>query len=259
MREKNGTQRASCSRRGSTPRKKSQKKKKAGQAHQARIAANDTFGAIAEEHIANLEKSGKAPATIAKHRWFLEDLAGALWKRPIAQITPAEILAIIKRVEANGRRETARKLRSTIGRECSGWPWRHSGRRPIPPTPCRGAIGSGRDPASRDHRREGTWSALGLDRRVHGLADSSSVPPLSRSHDGTARRSAPHAAFGGEFHQGRLVDTSRTDEDAAQPWMSRFPNKLLAVLRGIWDASDKDGYVFPSIRSSLKALSENAA
>jgi hypothetical protein len=35
--------------------------------------------------------------------------------RPVTEITPAEILAILKQVEKSGRRETARKLRAEIG------------------------------------------------------------------------------------------------------------------------------------------------
>ncbi len=82
----------------------------------AATAANNTFGVIAEEHLDNLKKAGKAYATIIKARWFLQDLSASLTKRPIAEITPAEILVILKRIETSGRRETAKKLRSTIGR-----------------------------------------------------------------------------------------------------------------------------------------------
>ena len=48
--------------------------------------------------------------------WLLCDLASPLSKRPIAEITPAEILIIIKKMEKLGQRETARRLRATIGR-----------------------------------------------------------------------------------------------------------------------------------------------
>src|SRR6202790_3186828 len=82
----------------------------------AATAANNTFGAIAEEHLDNLKAAGKAEATITKHRWFLQDLAASLTKRPIAEITPAEILVILKKLETSGRWETAKKLRSTIDR-----------------------------------------------------------------------------------------------------------------------------------------------
>ena len=50
-----------------------------------------------------------------KNRWMLHSLAAPLSKRPIAEITAAEILVIPKKVELSGRRETARKLRGTIG------------------------------------------------------------------------------------------------------------------------------------------------
>ena len=51
-----------------------------------------------------------------KVRWLLLDLASPLSKRPIAEITPAEILLILKRCEKSGRRETARRLRGVIGK-----------------------------------------------------------------------------------------------------------------------------------------------
>ena len=57
----------------------------------AATAANNTYGAIAEEHLAALEENGAAEATLNKVRWLLLDLASPLTKRPIAEITPAEI------------------------------------------------------------------------------------------------------------------------------------------------------------------------
>jgi hypothetical protein len=84
----------------------------------AATAANNTYGAIAEEHLTALKENGAAEATITKVRWLLLDLASPLIKRPIAEITPAEILLILKRLEKSGRRETARRLRGAIGKVC---------------------------------------------------------------------------------------------------------------------------------------------
>jgi integrase len=81
----------------------------------AQFASANTFGAIAQEHIANLEANGSAEATIAKNRWLLEVLAAPLTKRPISEITPAELLDLLKKFEKAGKRETARRLRGTIG------------------------------------------------------------------------------------------------------------------------------------------------
>ena len=65
----------------------------------AAIAARNTFEAIVEEHLKTLENNHAAPATISKTRWLLQDLAAPLARRPIAQITPAEILVILKKIE----------------------------------------------------------------------------------------------------------------------------------------------------------------
>ncbi|WP_244620624.1 tyrosine-type recombinase/integrase [Methylosinus sporium] len=80
------------------------------------ISATNTFGGVAEEYLQRIEDEGAAASTVAKNRWLLVDLAGPdLGARPIADITPAEILALLQRIERSGRRETARRLRSLIG------------------------------------------------------------------------------------------------------------------------------------------------
>lgn len=81
----------------------------------AATSAQNTFGAIAAEYVANLEANESAEATVSKNRWLLLDLAAPLSKRPIADIHPAEILDILRRIEKSGRRETAQRLRGVIG------------------------------------------------------------------------------------------------------------------------------------------------
>ena len=74
------------------------------------------FGGIAEEYLQRMEDEGAAAAPVKKNRWLLIDLAGPeLGARPIADITPPEILVLLQRIERSGRRETARRLRSLIG------------------------------------------------------------------------------------------------------------------------------------------------
>jgi len=80
------------------------------------ISATNTFGGIADEYLQRIEDEGAAASTVAKNRWLLVDLAGPdLGGQPIADITPAEILVLLQRIERTGRRETARRLRSVIG------------------------------------------------------------------------------------------------------------------------------------------------
>jgi integrase len=57
--------------------------------------------------------------------------------------------------------------------------------------------------------------------------------------------------------QSRLPQPGRADEDEAAHDIP-LSRQALAVLRGIWDVSEGNALVFPSIRSTLKPLSENA-
>ncbi|MDV3459238.1 tyrosine-type recombinase/integrase [Sphingomonas sp. HF-S4] len=82
---------------------------------QNELAAKTTFGLVAEEYIQKMEREARAPATIKKARWFLE-LLGGLSKRPIASVTPHELLDVLKRVERRGHHETAVRLRAFAGR-----------------------------------------------------------------------------------------------------------------------------------------------
>lgn len=82
---------------------------------QDELAAKTTFGLVAEEYIQKMEREARAPATIKKARWFLE-LLGGLSKRPIASVTPHELLDVLKRVERRGHHETAVRLRAFAGR-----------------------------------------------------------------------------------------------------------------------------------------------
>jgi integrase len=81
----------------------------------ARAAASvNTFEAVAEELIDKKRKEGKAQQTIDKLEWLL-GLARPIGDRPVAEIKASEILPILREVEAQGKHETACKLRAFIG------------------------------------------------------------------------------------------------------------------------------------------------
>jgi Arm DNA-binding domain len=81
----------------------------------ASIEAGNTFGLVAAEYIARLGEENTSESTISKNKWLLQDLAAPLSKRPIAEITAAEILQLLQRIEKSGRRDTAHRLRGTLG------------------------------------------------------------------------------------------------------------------------------------------------
>ena len=79
------------------------------------VARANTFGLVADELLQKLTLEEKAGVTIEKRRWLLKELAADLCPRPIAAITPAEILAVLKKIETKGHLESARRLRASIG------------------------------------------------------------------------------------------------------------------------------------------------
>ena len=81
----------------------------------ARDASANTFGIIADELLEKNARDGKSEATLAKKRWLLSLAAPFLATRPIGEITAAEILVPLRKVEAQGNYETARRLRAVIG------------------------------------------------------------------------------------------------------------------------------------------------
>lgn len=83
----------------------------------AKVSAGNTFQSVAEDFISvKLEANGRAAATIEKARWCLSLLSPALGNRPIVEIKPAELLAVLKGLERKGHRETARRTRELASR-----------------------------------------------------------------------------------------------------------------------------------------------
>lgn len=75
----------------------------------------DTFRIVAEEYVAKLEQEGRAERTLRKVQWILSFAYPTLGDRSIRDINAPAILDVLRGVEARGRYETARRLRSTIG------------------------------------------------------------------------------------------------------------------------------------------------
>ena len=76
-----------------------------------------TFEAVAREYIDEMMvQNGRADATIIKANFFLDQLKNAIGSRPIDEIKSFEVLAPLKRLEAKGKHETAKKTRSFASR-----------------------------------------------------------------------------------------------------------------------------------------------
>lgn len=80
------------------------------------VEAN-TFGAVAEELLVKRDKDGLSEVTLGKARWLLEFTRAELWHRPLAEISAADVLAVLRKVEARGTHESA----NDCGRPLAGF------------------------------------------------------------------------------------------------------------------------------------------
>lgn len=90
-------------------------KKRLDRIHLANVHAN-TFGLVAEEYLGKMKRDGKAEPTITKNRWMMIELAAPLARRPVSEISAAEVLDTLRSIERSGRIESAVATRAAIGR-----------------------------------------------------------------------------------------------------------------------------------------------
>ena len=77
-------------------------------------AATNTFAALADEFLQKNAREGKSEATLSKKRWLIGLALKDLQTKPMGEINAADILVPLRRVEALGNYETARRLRAVI-------------------------------------------------------------------------------------------------------------------------------------------------
>lgn len=223
----------------------------------AQVAANNTFGAIAAEYVKRLEEKGAAEATITKNKWMLLDLASPLAKRPISDIAAAEILIILKKYEAAGLRETAKRLRGVIGAvfRLAVATLRASG---DPTYALRGAIAApiaSHRAAITDEKQLGAlMCAIKECEAWPTLKAAVTFLALTMMRPGEVRH----------MRRDEVIWPSATWRIPAGRMKMRRPHDVplsrqaLAVLRDVWPFTEGDNLVFPSIRSIRRPLSENA-
>lgn len=214
-----------------------------------------TFGLIGDEWIGKMVEKGAAEQTVAKNRWLLS-LATAIYNRPISEIRPPELLAVLRRVEGTGRLETARRLRSVFSQVF------------------RYAIATGRaddDPAI---HLQGALTPPKVTHRAAPLTPDR-IGALMRGIDSFAGHPVIKAAmqFGAltfvRPFELRHADWSEIDLKAGlwsipaartkmkRPHIVPLSRQAIVVLRGLLTIYDPKGLVFPSTRSDKRPLSEN--
>lgn len=221
-----------------------------------RKASADTFDAIAREWLA---LQSYKPKTMAKAQWLLDDwLIKYLGARPIRTITAAEILAVCRRLEAQGKRETAHRLRALASRVI-----RYAvstGRADRDPTQdLRGALAPiivTNHAAVTEPKKIGELLRAIADYQGQpGTMAALKLAPLTFVRPGELR-AAEWSEFDldGDDPQWRIPGSRMKMGETHLVPLSR---QAVAILRELQSITGDGKYLFPSLRSSLRCISDN--
>jgi len=226
---------------------------------QSREMADNTFAIIADEYVAKRKRDGQkgwSEATAKRSEYILSLLRPSIGRLPIADIRPRDVLDALRKVEAKGQLETARRMQQLAG------------------AVFRYAVATTRldsDP-TRDLR-----GALVSPTVTHygAITDAKRAGELLRAIDGyegqgitrAAMQIAPHVFVRpGELRQ---VQWPELDLDAAVWAIPAEKTKMrkahhvplsrqvVALFRDLYDVTGPSGYVFPGIRTRTRPMSEN--
>lgn len=222
----------------------------------AKAAAADTFGEIASEYIAKRRREGLSETTADKSEYYVKRLGPAISRLPVSEITPSDLLTELRRIEVLGNFETAKRTLQLAGRVF------------------RYAVATARlvsDP-SRDLR-----GALTAPQPKHlaAITEAEQVGALLRAIDGyngqpvtkLAMKLTPHVFVRpGEL---RHAEWHEVDLEAAvwtipsgkmkMRMVHQVPlsKQAIDLFRQLHAITGPEGYVFPSIRSRARPMSEN--
>ncbi|MEZ5713425.1 MAG: integrase arm-type DNA-binding domain-containing protein [Sphingobium sp.] len=75
--------------------------------HRAKVSAANTFGEIAQELIDKRRREGMSESTASKSEYYISRMGPVIVRMPIAEIAAPDLLAVLRRIEAKGNYETA--------------------------------------------------------------------------------------------------------------------------------------------------------
>ena len=220
-------------------------------------AANSSFLNVALEYLEECRSRDLAPSTMRKKDWHVHELAKPIHARPIGAITSAELLQLLKNIEQSGRRETAKKLKSTLSaifriavltNRADGDPTAALRGALLPPkvTP-RAAI--------TDEKQFGVLlQALDDYTGWRPIADAMKFQILTMTRPGEVRGAKKQ-----EFDLEKRVWTIPAERmKMRREHKIPLSRQAIAIVEHNWSGLDAVRLIFPSLLSNRKWLSENA-
>lgn len=223
---------------------------------QAEMATATTFKSVGDEYIAKLEKEGRAPATLVKARWMLGLLSASLGTRPISEVKPLEVLRVLKDLEVKDQLETARKVRALASRI-----FRYAiatARAEHDPCPAlRGAIAA---PQVKSHAALLDPAAIGgLMRAIRCYSGEPTIRlALEFSAHVFQRPGEIRQALWSEIDLAAAVWTIPAARmKMRQPHRVPLSKRAVEILTEVYELTGAGTYVFPSLRTAKRPMSEN--
>jgi integrase len=223
---------------------------------EASMRASNSFASVAEELIAKREKEGISEPTLAKQRWLLKLLGADFGRRPVAEITPQELLHVLKIQERRGRHETAKQLRSFASRV-----FRYAA----------ATARAERDPAqlllgALVQPKAKHFAAItdpdGFGALLRAIEDYAGDPAVMN-----ALKLTPHLfQRPGELRQMEWAEVNfekavwtlpAEKMKMRQPHAVPLSRQALAILASMRELTGKGRYVFPSVRTRARPISDN--
>lgn len=224
------------------------------------INAENTFEAVAAEYIEKRSRDGDkpwSPSTRSKNEWMLSELKPSIGRMPVAEIEPPDILGAVRKIEARGKLESARRGLQFIG------------------SVLRYAVATARLTSDPSRDLKGALIAPKV-KHYAAILDPIELGGLLRAIEGytgnastlLALQLAPHVfQRPGEL---RRAEWAEIDLEAAvwtiapekmkmrKPHAVPLSKQAVAILSKAREVCNpEDRYVFPSVRTPARPISEN--
>ena len=224
--------------------------------HRARVSAANTFGEIAKEFIAKRKREGLSTSTADKSDYYISRMGASFARLPIAEIAAPDLLAVLRRIEAKGNYETARRVLQLAGRVF------------------RYAVATARLPSDPSRDLRGALTAP-QPKHYGAIVEAKRAGELLRAIDGyegqvvtkIAMQLSPHVFVRpGEL---RHAEWEEIDLDAGlwiipagkmkmrKPHQVPLSRQSVELFRQLRTITGTTGYAFPSIRTRTRPMSEN--
>ena len=225
----------------------------------ARIEAADTFAAICKEYCEKRRRDGTkgwAPATAIRSEYLLSLVVGSIGRLAIGEIEPADVLTAIRRIEGKGKLESARR-----SLQLAGAVFRYAvATARLASDPTRDLRGALTAPTVTHYGAITEAKKVGALLRAIDEYEGSGITKLALQispHVFVRPGELRHAEWGEIDLDGALWIIPAGKMKMRKAHHVPLSAQAVALFREVQAVTGPNGYVFPSVRTRTRPMSEN--